>query len=94
MPPSTFTVHRQLHGSDSLVEAFKRYAPLGLSLRCVEEDEYYDSYNLAYDHTLYEYMYYCDDIEEPMSASWCWLGKDSGIFEVTQAPTLSLQRLH
>lgn len=94
MLPSTFTVHRQFHGSDSLVEAFKRYAPLGLSLRCVEEDEYSDSYNIAYDHTLHEYMYYCDDIEEPMLASWCWLGEDSGIFEVTQAPTLSLQRLH
>lgn len=94
MPPSMFTIHRQLHGSDSLVEAFKRYAPLGLSLRCVEEDEHYDSYNIAYDHTLKEYMYYCEDTIEPMSASWCWLGKDSGIFEVTQAPTLSLQRLH
>lgn len=94
MPPSTFTVHRQLHGSDSLVEAFKRYAPLGLSLRYVEEDEYDDSYIVAYDHTLHEYMYYCDDIEEPMSASWCWLGEGSEIFEVTQAPTLPLQRLH
>ena len=94
MLPSTFTVHRQLHGSDSLVEAFKRYAPLGLSLRCVEDDGYDDSYDIAYDHTLKEYMYYCGDTIEPMSAAWCWLGKDSEIFEVTQAPTLSLQRLH
>lgn len=94
MLPSTFTVHRQLHGSDALVEAFKRYAPLGLSLRCVEEDGYYDSYIVAYDHTLKEYMYYCGDTIEPMSASWCWLGKDSEIFEVTQAPTIPLQRLH
>ena len=94
MLPSIFTVHRQLHGSDSLVEAFKRYAPLGLSLCCVEEDMYDDLYNIAYDHTLKEYMYYCGDTIEPMSASWCWLGKDSEIFEVTQAPTLSLQRLH
>lgn len=94
MPPSIFTVHRQLHGSGSLVEAFKHYAPLGLSLRCLEEEGYHDSYNLAYDHTLKEYMYYCGDTIEPMSASWCWLRKDSGIFEVTQAPTLLLQRLH
>lgn len=94
MPPSMFTVHRQLHGSDSLVEAFKRYAPLGLSLRCVEGEGYYDSYGVAYDHTLHKYMYYYGDIIEPMAASWSWLSQDSGIFEVTQAPTLPLQKLH
>lgn len=94
MSPSIFTVHRQFQGSDTLVEAFKRYAPLGLCLRCVEEDEYDDAYDIAYDHTLHEYMYYCGDVTEPMSASWCWLGNHDHIFEVTQAPTLSLQRLH
>lgn len=94
MPPSMFTLHNQLNGSDSLVEAFKIYAPLGLCLRCIEADEGVDEYTIAYDHTLHEYMYYCDDIEEPMSASWYWLGNNTEIFEVTQAPTLPLQRLH
>ena len=90
MPPSMFTIHNQINGSHALVEAFKRYAPLGLRLRCIGED----GYTVAYDHTLNEYMYYCDDIEEPMSASWCWLGGCDHTFEVTQAPTLPLQRLH
>lgn len=94
MLPSIFTISNQINGSYALVEAFKRYAPLGLSLRCVEEEGYYDSYIVAYDHTLKEYMYYCRDTIEPMSASWCWLGEGSEIFEVTQAPTLPLQRLH
>ena len=97
MPPSMFTIHNQINGSHALVEAFKRYAPLGLRLRCIEEDELItgeDSYTVAYDHTLNEYMYYCDDIEEPMSASWYWLGGCDHTFEVTQAPTLPLQRLH
>lgn len=90
MPPSMFTVSNQINGSHALVEAFKRYAPLGLRLCCLDDDEY----DIAYDHTLHEYMYYCDDIEEPMSASWYWLGNNTEIFEVTQAPTLPLQRLH
>lgn len=94
MPPSMFTLHNQLNGSDSLVEAFKRYAPLGLRLRCIESDDLVNGYSIAYDDTLHEYMYYCEDIEEPMSAAWYWLGNNSEIFEVTQAPTLPLQRLH
>lgn len=90
MPPSIFTIHNQINGSHALVEAFKRYAPLGLLLRCIDEDEY----TIAYNHALNEYMYYAEDIEEPMSASWYWLGKSSHTFEVTHAPTLPLQRLH
>lgn len=90
MPPSMFTIHNQINGSHSLVEAFKRYAPLGLRLRYI--DEY--GYNIAYDNTLHEYMYYYEDIEEPMSDSWYCLGECINTFEVTQAPTLSLQRLH
>ena len=89
MPPSMFTIHNQINGSHALVEAFKRYAPLGLRLRYLD----YDEYDIAYDHTLHEYMYYCDDIEEPMSASWHWLSSNAHIFEVIQAPTLPLQRL-
>lgn len=92
MPPSIFTVHHKLNGSDALVEAFKRYAPLGLRLYYI--DRWDDNYTIAYDHTLHEYMYYCEDITEPMSASWCWLADHNSIFEVTQAPTRSLQRLH
>lgn len=94
MLPSMFTVHNQINGSHALVEAFKRYAPLGLRLHCIESDDLGDEYDIAYDHTLYEYMYYCDDIEEPMSVSWCWLGGCDHIFKVTQAPTLPLQKLH
>ena len=94
MSPSIFTVHTQLNGSHDLVEAFKIYAPLGLHLRCIESDEIVDYYTIAYDHTLHEYMYYCEDIEEPMSASWRWLGSNNETFKVTQAPTLPLQRLH
>ena len=90
MPPSMFTIHKQINGSHALVEAFKRYAPLGLRLRYIGED----SYTVAYDHTLNKYMYYCDDIEEPMSASWYWLGGCDHTFKVTQAPTLPLQKLH
>lgn len=75
---------------NALVEAFKRYAPLGLRLHCIDED----GYALAYDYTLNEYMYYCGGIEEPMSASWYWLGGCRNTFKVTQAPTLPLQRLH
>lgn len=90
MPPSMFTVSNQINGSHALVEAFKRYAPLGLHLRYLDDVEY----DIAYDHTLHEYMYYCYDIEEPMSASWYWLSNNARIFEVTQAPTLPLQKLH
>lgn len=97
MPPSMFTLHNQLNGSHALVEAFKHYAPLGLRLCCIDEDGSIigeDSYTIAYDHTLHEYMYYCEDVEEPMSASWYWLGGCNHTFQVTQAPTLPLQRLH
>ena len=90
MPPSMFTVSNQINGSHALVEAFKRYAPLGLRLHCIDED----GFALAYDHTLNEYMYYAEDVEEPMSASWYWLSGSGHIFQVTQAPTLPLQRLH
>jgi len=94
MSPSIFTVHTQLNGSHDLVEAFKIYATLGLRLRCIESDEGVYEYTIAYDHTLHEYMYYCEDVEEPMSASWYWLGNNNETFKVTQAPTLPLQRLH
>lgn len=90
MPPSMFTVSNQINGSHALVEAFKRYAPLGLHLRCTDED----GYTIAYDHTLNEFMYYSIDVEELMAASWDWLSAQYNTFEVTQAPTLPLQRLH
>lgn len=90
MPPSIFTIHNQINGSHALVEAFKRYAPLGLRLHCIDED----GYTIAYDHTLNEYMYYSRDVEEIMAASWDWLSAYYNTFKVTQAPTLPLQRLH
>ncbi len=89
MPPSMFTVHSKFHGSDALVEAFKRYAPLGLCLHCTEEN-----YTIGYDHTLKDYMYYTETATEPMTASWRWLGTHNDIFEVTHTPTLTLQKLH
>lgn len=89
MPPSMFTIHSQFHGSDALVEAFKRYAPLELRLHCTEEN-----YSIAYDHTLKDYMYYSRYSTEPMTASWRWLGTYNETFEVTRTPTLTLQRLH
>ena len=89
MPPSMFTVYNQINGSNALVEAFKRYAPLGLRLHCTEEN-----YSIAYDHTLKDYMYYSRYTTEPMTASWRWLGSCNEIFEVTRTPTLALQKLH
>ena len=89
MSPSILTLHSKFHGSDALVEAFKRCAPLGLRLHCTE-----DNYTIGYDHTLKDYMYYGRGATEPMTASWRWLGTHNDIFEVTRIPTLALQKLH